>query len=358
MAIEGQGLEIQIGARTLLNPTDFHVAKGDKIGLVGRNGAGKTTLTKVITGDMLPTSGKVHVSGKLGYLPQDTHAADPQQTALDRLMSARDIAKIITRLRKSEKDMTDSDPDIMMKAMDRYDKATQDFEKAGGYAAQSEAIAMADSLGLPQETMEQRLGTLSGGQRRRIEMARILFSDADTLILDEPTNHLDIQSKEIIKLALQKFEGTLIVISHDREFLQGLADKIFEFRDGEMKEFLGSVDEYLEFRQKESIREISMEKAKLQNKSLNESEEYKEEKQVKAVEKEEVKVISKEQKQLEGKLKKAEERIAELEEEIAQKEKGFSNKNPEPKELEAYEKLKKDLEEQMELWEALALQIE
>ena len=85
--------------------------------------------------------------------------------------------------------MTDSDPDVMTKAMNRYDKAMQDFEKAGGYAAQSEATAMAASLGLPQDVMGQQLGTLSGGQRRRIELARILFSDADTLILDEPTNH-------------------------------------------------------------------------------------------------------------------------------------------------------------------------
>ena len=141
MAIEAQGLEIQIGARTLLHPTNFHVAKGDKIGLVGRNGAGKTTLTRVITGDMLPTAGKVRVSGKLGYLPQDTHAADPEQTALDRMMSARDIASIIKRIRKAEKEMTDPDPDVMTKAMNRYDKAMQDFEKAGGYAAQSEATA-------------------------------------------------------------------------------------------------------------------------------------------------------------------------------------------------------------------------
>ena len=141
MAIEAQGLEIQIGARTLLHPTDFHVAKGDKIGLVGRNGAGKTTLTRVITGDMLPTSGKVRVSGKLGYLPQDTHAADQEQTALDRMMSARDIASIISRIRKAEKDMTNPDPDIMTKAMNRYDKAMQDFDKAGGYAVQGLAGA-------------------------------------------------------------------------------------------------------------------------------------------------------------------------------------------------------------------------
>ena len=215
MAIEAQGLEIQIGARTLLHPTDFHVAKGDKIGLVGRNGAGKTTLTRVITGDMLPTSGKVRVSGKLGYLPQDTHAADQEQTALDRMMSARDIASIISRIRKAEKDMTNPDPDIMTKAMNRYDKAMQDFDKAGGYAAQSEAIAMADSLGL------------SGGQRRRIELARILFSDADTLILDEPTNHLDADSIEWLRGFLKKYEGGFLVISHSTELLDEVVNKVW-----------------------------------------------------------------------------------------------------------------------------------
>ena len=167
MAIEAQGLEIQIGARTLLHPTNFHVAKGDKIGLVGRNGAGKTTLTRVITGDMLPTAGKVRVSGKLGYLPQDTHAADPEQTALDRMMSARDIASIIKRIRKAEKEMTDPDPDVMTKAMNRYDKAMQDFEKAGGYAAQSEATAMAASLGLPQDVMGQHQRVVDEERRRR-----------------------------------------------------------------------------------------------------------------------------------------------------------------------------------------------
>ncbi|WP_314685917.1 ATP-binding cassette domain-containing protein, partial [uncultured Bifidobacterium sp.] len=227
MAIEGKGLEIRIGARVILRPTDFHVAAGDKIGLVGRNGAGKTTLTRVITGDVLPTAGAVRVSGKLGYLPQDTHAADPAQTALDRMMSARDIASIIIRLRRAETQMTDPDPDVMSKAMDRYDRAMQDFEKAGGYAAQSQAIAMASSLGLPQEVMQQRLGTLSGGQRRRVELARILFSDADTLILDEPTNHLDADSIEWLRGYLKRFDGGFLVISHSTELLDEVVTKVW-----------------------------------------------------------------------------------------------------------------------------------
>ena len=227
MAIEAQELEIQIGARTLLHPTDFHVAKGDKIGLVGRNGAGKTTLTRVITGDMLPTSGKVRIGGRLGYLPQDTHASDQTQTALDRMMGARDIASIIARMRRCEKEMTDPDPDVMTRAMNRYDRIMQEFDKAGGYAAQSEAIAMADSLGLPQEVMNRELGTLSGGQRRRIELARILFSDADTLILDEPTNHLDADSIEWLRGFLKRFEGGFLVISHSTELLDEVVNKVW-----------------------------------------------------------------------------------------------------------------------------------
>ncbi|MDN6623019.1 MAG: ATP-binding cassette domain-containing protein [Bifidobacterium crudilactis] len=227
MAIEAQGLEIRIGARVLLSPTDFHVSKGDRIGLVGRNGAGKTTLTRVITGDMLPSDGKVRVSGKLGYLPQSTHVADPHQTAIDRVMSARDIASIITRIRKSEQDMTNPDPDIMEKAMRRYDKAQQDFENAGGYSAQSEAIKMGESLGLDQEVLNRELGTLSGGQRRRIELARILFSDADTMILDEPTNHLDADSIEWLKQYLKRFEGGFLVISHSTELLDETVNKVW-----------------------------------------------------------------------------------------------------------------------------------
>lgn len=227
MPIDAQALTIQIGARTLLNSSDFHVTKGDKIGLVGRNGAGKTTLTRVITGDMLPSEGSVRVSGKLGYLPQDTHAADPEQSVIDRIMSARDIASIVSRIRKAEKEMTDSDPDVMTKAMNRYDKAMQDYEKAGGYSVQSEAISMASSLGLPQEVMQQALGTLSGGQRRRIELARILFSDADTLILDEPTNHLDADSIIWLRNYLKRFEGGFLVISHSTELLDEVVNKVW-----------------------------------------------------------------------------------------------------------------------------------
>ena len=185
--------------------------------------------------------GKAHDVGLHAIGLERERLAGAEQTALDRMMSARDIASIIKRIRKAEKEMTDPDPDVMTKAMNRYDKAMQDFEKAGGYAAQSEATAMAASLGLPQEVMGQQLGTLSGGQRRRIELARILFSDADTLILDEPTNDLDITTLSILEDYLQSFPGPIIAVSHDRFFLDKLADTIFEVRpEGRIDVFTGN----------------------------------------------------------------------------------------------------------------------
>ena len=170
--------------------------------------------------------------------------------------------------------------------------------------------------------------------------------------MDEPTNHLDIQSKEIIKLALQKYEGTLIVISHDREFLQGLADKIFEFRNGEMKEFLGNIDEYLEYRQKESIREISMEKAKLDSKKTNTLEQKISTQHI--VEKENKKnFVSKEQKNILNKIQKIEDKITTLEQEIKNFEDDFSKNNPTEEALNLYKAKQTELETIMEEWENL-----
>lgn len=227
MPITATDLEIRIGARQLLAPTTFTVQKGDRIGLVGRNGAGKTTLTRVVTGDMLPAGGKVNVTGTLGYLPQSTHAADPNQIALDRIMSARDIAALLKRIRKTEAEMTSTDPDVMAKALKRYDRLQGEFENAGGYAAQSEAIVMGEALGIDQETLRRPLGTLSGGERRRIELARILFSGADTLILDEPTNHLDASSIAWLKKQLQAYKGGFLVISHSTELLDETVNRVW-----------------------------------------------------------------------------------------------------------------------------------
>jgi ATPase subunit of ABC transporter with duplicated ATPase domains len=193
--IVARDVSVAVGARTLLEPTSFQIASGDRIGLVGRNGAGKTTLTKILAGEGAPASGQVTNSGLLGYLPQDPRTGDPEQTARDRILSARGLDGILQRLATTSQAIADaSEDEARDDAMRRYSRAEAELAAAGGYAAESEASRISANLGLPDRVLAQAVRTLSGGQRRRVELARILFSGADTLLLDEPTNHLDADS--------------------------------------------------------------------------------------------------------------------------------------------------------------------
>jgi len=222
-------LEIRVGARLLMSEVSFQVTDGDRVGLVGRNGAGKTTLTKVLSGTLQPAAGTVDLRGELGYLPQDTHTGDPEQTVIARILGARGLDELMAKLRRAELEMADmtlSDA-RREKAMNRYARLDDELNAKGGYAAESEAKRMAANLGLPQRLHEQELRTLSGGQRRRVELARILFSQADTLILDEPTNHLDADSIVWLRDYLQTFRGGIIVISHDVQLVQDVVNTVF-----------------------------------------------------------------------------------------------------------------------------------
>jgi ATPase subunit of ABC transporter with duplicated ATPase domains len=219
-------VELRFGARVLMSDVSFRVDKGDKIGLVGRNGAGKTTLTRMLSGDGQPASGSITSSGPIGYLPQDTKTGDLSITARDRILGARGLDEALTLMRKAELDMGSPDPEIADKAMRAYTRADADFGAGGGYAAESEAATIAVSLGLPDRVLGQPLSTLSGGQRRRIELARILFSDADTLLLDEPTNHLDADSVVWLRGFLRNFKGGLVIISHDVDLLEETVNKV------------------------------------------------------------------------------------------------------------------------------------
>ncbi len=190
--ITASGVALRFGARVLMSDVSFRVAKGDKIGLVGRNGAGKTTLTKMLAGaGGEPSAGSISRTGSVGYLPQDPRVDDMTVSARNRILSVRGLDDAMRRLRTAEEEMASADPEVAERGMKRYAAADADFQSAGGYAAESEADAMAMSLALPERILEQPLSTLSGGQRRRVELARILFSDAEILLLDEPTNHLD-----------------------------------------------------------------------------------------------------------------------------------------------------------------------
>lgn len=312
---EAENLGKSYGDKKVFDQVDFFVQRGQKIALLGQNGQGKTTLAKILAGEIKDYTGSWTLGHNvnIGYFAQNQEEVlNPNKTVLE---EAEDAATEETRPRVR---------DLL-----------------GSFLFQGDAVT-------------KKTRVLSGGERNRLALCKLLLRPFNTLIMDEPTNHLDIQSKEIIKLALQNYDGTLIVISHDREFLQGLCDKIFEFRDGKMKEFLGNIDEYLEFRQKESIREISIEKAKLEigNKLQDTREEKPSANSQRPV------AISKEQKQLQNKIKKAEEKIADYEKEIATLEEIFSKANPTDEELVKYNRLKQELTEIMEEWETLMMEME
>jgi len=222
-----QDLEIRVGARVLMEGVNFRVASGDKIGLVGRNGAGKTTLTKTLAGETNPTKGSISHSGEIGYLPQDPRAGDPTMLARTRILDARGLGTIALGMQESSLAMADPDPKISAAAMKKYGRLTDEFNGLGGYSAEAEAASIASNLKLPDHILDQALSTLSGGQRRRIELARILFSAAEMMILDEPTNHLDADSVAWLREFVRNYKGGVIIISHDIDLVGETVNRVF-----------------------------------------------------------------------------------------------------------------------------------
>ncbi len=220
-------LEVRVAARTLMEHVSFRVDRGDKIGLVGRNGAGKTTLTKILAGEGQPAAGTIDRVGEVGYLPQDPRSGNPKELARTRILDARGIGSILAGMSKATVDMASVDEAVSGAAMSRYAKLEDRFLSLGGYAAEAQAASIASNLNLPDRILDQELGTLSGGQRRRIELARILFSAAETMLLDEPTNHLDADSVVWLREYLGSYQGGLIVISHDVALVEKTVNRVF-----------------------------------------------------------------------------------------------------------------------------------
>ncbi|ORV99617.1 ABC transporter [Mycobacterium lacus] len=235
--ITATGLEVRAGARILLSPDgpDLRVQPGDRIGLVGRNGAGKTTTLRILAGESEPYAGAVTRGGEIGYLPQDPKEGDLDVLARDRVLSARGLDVLVTDLEKQQAVMAEvADDDARDRAIRRYGQLEERFVALGGYGAESEAGRICASLGLPERVLTQQLRTLSGGQRRRVELARILFAASDsgagsstTLLLDEPTNHLDADSLGWLRDFLRAHTGGLVMISHNVDLVADVVNKVW-----------------------------------------------------------------------------------------------------------------------------------
>jgi ATPase subunit of ABC transporter with duplicated ATPase domains len=235
--ITATDLEVRAGARTLLfaDGPALRIQPGDRIGLVGRNGAGKTTTLRILAGEGEPYAGTVARTGEIGYLPQDPKEGDLDMLARDRVLSARGLDTLLTDLEKQQALMAEvADDAARDRAIRRYGQLEERFAALGGYGAESEAGRICASLGLPDRVLTQQLRTLSGGQRRRVELARILFAASDTgagssttLLLDEPTNHLDADSLGWLRDFLRNHTGGLVVISHNVDLLADVVNRVW-----------------------------------------------------------------------------------------------------------------------------------
>jgi ATPase subunit of ABC transporter with duplicated ATPase domains len=253
-------LELRAGSRILLADTTLRVQPGDRIGLVGRNGAGKTTALRVLAGAGAPYGGAVQRTADVGYLPQDPREGDLSVTAKDRVLSARGLDQLLRDMEKTQTAMAELvDERERDAAVRRYGKLEERFSAHGGYAAESDAARICANLGLEERVLGQPLRTLSGGQRRRVELGRILFAASEagvsgksgtTLLLDEPTNHLDADSVTWLRGFLKGHDGGLVVISHDVDLLEAVVNKVW-FLDatrGELDNYNMTWQRYLDAR--------------------------------------------------------------------------------------------------------------
>ncbi len=257
--LQAHGLSVDVGGRVLVEGASFSVMARDKVGIVGRNGAGKTSLFKVLGGEAEPSSGSVVRRGGFGYLPQDPRIAGvfDHRSAITHVLSGRGIDEQIERIEKLRIAMEERADD---RSVARYSRAEEELRINGGYAADSEARALAVGLGLDSSRLDAPIGVLSGGERRRVELARILFAGSDLLCLDEPTNHLDIDAKTWLLEFLRNYRGALLVISHDLDLLDEAItrvlhlDRPFEDSVGSLIEYRGTYSQYVTARAEDERR--------------------------------------------------------------------------------------------------------
>ncbi len=241
-------LRVEVGPRTLVQGASFSVQAGDKVGLVGRNGAGKTTLMRTLVGYVAPASGSIIRSGNLGYFSQEAALPDlerPDMTAIERILAAREIGVMQRRIEETRRKIERLDGDARDRAIRRFGRLQDEFDAKGGYVAEAEAKRTAASLGIGNEELSQPVATMSGGQRRRVELARILFAETEVMLLDEPTNHLDLDAKAWLVGYLAEYRGGLLVVSHDLPLLDEAITSVLALDHGELESYRGNYSSFL-----------------------------------------------------------------------------------------------------------------
>ncbi|HWL91268.1 MAG TPA: ABC-F family ATP-binding cassette domain-containing protein, partial [Actinomycetota bacterium] len=246
-ALEVTGLAVEAGGMTVIEGLDLVLTSGDKVGVIGRNGAGKTSTLKVLAGEMPASAGTVKRRGAVGYLRQDPrqHRADDGTSGIEYLLAAKGLVDLQRGVEKARLQLEERASEAHVA---RFARLEGEYERSGGYRAESDARAIVAGLGLSQDRLDLPVGALSGGERRRLELARILFGGSDLLLLDEPTNHLDADAKSWLMRFLAGYRGALLVVSHDIALLDASITRILHLdRDGVI-EYRGTYTQYREAR--------------------------------------------------------------------------------------------------------------
>jgi ATPase subunit of ABC transporter with duplicated ATPase domains len=254
--LQVRNLAVDVAARRVLQDASFSVAPGDKVGLVGRNGAGKTSLLKVLAGEDDPAAGLVMRRGALGYVPQNPRPrAEAAQLALNHILSGRGLDSAAARLAELHQAL---EHDHSLANVERFSEAEERYRLDGGYSSEADARRIATGLGLKPDRVDMPLSVLSGGERRRVEISRVLFANADVLLLDEPTNHLDSDAKEWLMEFLRDHRGAVIVVSHDLKLLDSAISRVLHLDSGRLVEYRGTYTQYLQAREREEKRLTSL----------------------------------------------------------------------------------------------------
>jgi ATPase subunit of ABC transporter with duplicated ATPase domains len=241
--LQARQLSVEVGGRLTLEGATFTVRAGDKVGLVGRNGAGKTSLFRVLGGEAPAYDGSVSIQGQLGFLSQDPRKLKEvtDSTGLAYILSGKDLDEAARRVEKLRLAMEE---DPSERAINRFTRAEEAFASAGGYAAESEVRSLVAGLGLGDDRLDLPIDVLSGGERRRVELGRILFAGSEVLLLDEPTNHLDSDAKSWLMGFLRTYRGALLVISHDLDLLDEAITRVIHLDEGQVHEYKGTYSQY------------------------------------------------------------------------------------------------------------------
>jgi ATPase subunit of ABC transporter with duplicated ATPase domains len=255
--LEIRRLTVEVAGRPILADLDLALRAGDTVGVVGRNGAGKTSLLRTIAGEAPPVAGRVTLRGRLGYLRQDPrqHRAEDEHTGLAHVLQGRGLHEMAERLEKVRLAVEERPSDANV---GRFARLEERYRVAGGYSGEAEARRIAAGLGLPQDRLALPVPALSGGERRRLELARILFAGSDLLLLDEPTNHLDVDAKHWLMRFLAASKGAVMVVSHDLALLDSAVTRVLHLDRHGVVQYRGTYSEYRAARRLDDARRSTM----------------------------------------------------------------------------------------------------